>query len=68
MAAAVVLKNNSVNANKRHWHKAGQALAHADRSWLGRLITHGPGSGVEDDDRDRADGGCLTPKQGQEEH
>jgi glucose 1-dehydrogenase len=43
MAAAVVLKNNvlvgSVNANKRHWYKASQALAQADRAWLGRLIT-----------------------------
>jgi threonine dehydrogenase-like Zn-dependent dehydrogenase len=39
----VVLKNNvlvgSVNANKRHWYKASQALAQADRSWLARLIT-----------------------------
>jgi threonine dehydrogenase-like Zn-dependent dehydrogenase len=38
-----VLKNNvvvgSVNANKRHWYRAGQALANADRSWLARLIT-----------------------------
>jgi hypothetical protein len=43
VAAAAVLKNNvvigSVNANKRHWYKAGQALAGADRSWLARLIT-----------------------------
>jgi len=43
VAAGAVLKNNvvvgSVNANKRHWYKAGQALARADRSWLGRLIT-----------------------------
>ena len=43
MAAAVVLKNNvvfgSVNANKRHWYKAGEALARADRRWLSRLIT-----------------------------
>ena len=43
VAAAAVLKNNvvlgSVNANKRHWHKAGRALARADRSWLSRLIT-----------------------------
>jgi threonine dehydrogenase-like Zn-dependent dehydrogenase len=43
MAASAVLKNNvvvgSVNANKRHWYKAGQVLARADRSWLGRLIT-----------------------------
>jgi len=43
VAAAAVLKNNvlvgSVNANKRHWYKASQALARADRGWLGRLIT-----------------------------
>jgi len=43
MAAAVVLKNNvlvgSVNANKRHWYKAGENLARADRKWLSRLIT-----------------------------
>ena len=42
-ASAAVLKNNvvfgSVNANKRHWYKAAEALALADRSWLGRLIT-----------------------------
>ena len=42
-AAAAVLKNNlvfgSVNANKRHWYKAAEALALADGSWLGRLIT-----------------------------
>jgi threonine dehydrogenase-like Zn-dependent dehydrogenase len=41
-AAAVVLKNNvlvgSVNANKRHWYKAGENLARGDRKWLGRLI------------------------------
>ena len=43
IAAAAVLKNNvivgSVNANKRHWYKAGEELARADRSWLNRLIT-----------------------------
>jgi glucose 1-dehydrogenase len=43
IAAQAVLKNNvvvgSVNANKRHWYKAGEALARADRSWLDRLIT-----------------------------
>ena len=43
VAAGAVLRNNvvvgSVNANKRHWFKAGQALAHADRSWLARLVT-----------------------------
>ena len=42
-AAKVVLKNNvlvgSVNANKRHWYKAAQALGQADRAWLSRLIT-----------------------------
>jgi threonine dehydrogenase-like Zn-dependent dehydrogenase len=42
-ASSVVLKNNvllgSVNANKRHWFKAAEALARADRSWLARLIT-----------------------------
>ena len=40
---ALVLKNNvvvgTVNANKRHWYKAGQVLAHADPAWLARLIT-----------------------------
>jgi threonine dehydrogenase-like Zn-dependent dehydrogenase len=43
VAAAVVLKNNvivgSVNANKRHWYKAGEVLARANRSWLAKLIT-----------------------------
>ena len=43
VAAQIVLKNNvvvgSVNANKRHWYKAGEALSRADRSWLGHLIT-----------------------------
>jgi threonine dehydrogenase-like Zn-dependent dehydrogenase len=43
IAAEAVLKNNvivgSVNANKRHWYKAAEALAKADRSWLERLIT-----------------------------
>jgi glucose 1-dehydrogenase len=42
-AAAVVLRNNvivgSVNANKRHWYKAGEALARADLSWLSHLVT-----------------------------
>ena len=42
-AATLVLGNNvivgSVNANKRHWYKAGEALARADRGWLSRLIT-----------------------------
>jgi len=43
VAAAAVLKNNvlvgSVNANKRHWYRAGENLARADRKWLSRLIT-----------------------------
>jgi hypothetical protein len=43
MAAGTVLRNNvsvgSVNANKRHWYKAGEALARADRGWLGGLVT-----------------------------
>ena len=29
----------SVNANKRHWYRAGNLLAGADRKWLSRLIT-----------------------------
>ena len=43
VAAAAVLRNNvligSVNANKRHWYKAGEALARADRAWLAQLVT-----------------------------
>jgi threonine dehydrogenase-like Zn-dependent dehydrogenase len=43
IASSAVLKNNivcgSVNANKRHWYKAAEALARADRGWLERLIT-----------------------------
>ncbi len=43
IATTAVLKNNvvfgSVNANKRHWYKAAEALARADRKWLSRLIT-----------------------------
>ena len=43
VAAAVVLKNNvlvgSVDANKRHGYKAGEALVGADREWLARLVT-----------------------------
>ena len=37
-APTSVLRNNvvvgSVNANKRHWYRAGQVLAKADRAWL----------------------------------
>jgi len=43
VSAKIVLRNNvivgSVNANKRHWYRAGAALARADRAWLSRLIT-----------------------------
>jgi threonine dehydrogenase-like Zn-dependent dehydrogenase len=43
IAASTVLKNNvivgSVNANKRHWYKAGNLLARSDRKWLSRLVT-----------------------------
>ena len=43
VAAEMVLRNNvvvgSVNANKRHWYKAGEALARADHAWLGGLLT-----------------------------
>jgi threonine dehydrogenase-like Zn-dependent dehydrogenase len=39
----LVLENDvvfgSVNANRRHYEEAAAALAHADRSWLERLIT-----------------------------
>jgi glucose 1-dehydrogenase len=40
---SMVLENvcvvGSVNANKRHYEAAADALAKADRSWLGRLVT-----------------------------
>ena len=43
LASAAVLKNNvvvgTVNANKRHWYRAGQVLSHADPAWLAKLIT-----------------------------
>ena len=43
VAAEMVLRNTvvvgSVNANKRHWYKAGEALSRADPSWLARLLT-----------------------------
>ncbi|MEV0157336.1 glucose 1-dehydrogenase [Micromonospora sp. NPDC050686] len=39
----LVLENNvvfgSVNANRRHWDLAAEALARADQDWLGSLIT-----------------------------
>ena len=43
IARALVLRNNvivgSVNANRRHFYRAAQALAAADRDWLARLIS-----------------------------
>ena len=43
IASDMVLRNivivGSVNANKRHWYKAGEALARADPAWLSRLVT-----------------------------
>ncbi len=39
----MVLENHvvfgSVNANRRHYRAAAEALAKADKNWLGRLIT-----------------------------
>ncbi|MEU6022401.1 glucose 1-dehydrogenase [Micromonospora sp. NPDC048871] len=39
----LVLENNvvfgSVNANRRHWNAAAEALSQADQSWLASLIT-----------------------------
>ncbi len=39
----IVLENDavvgSVNANLRHYTQAAEALAHADLSWLDRLVT-----------------------------
>ena len=43
VAKALVLQNNvvvgSVNANRRHFYRAAEALAAADHAWLGRLIS-----------------------------
>ncbi len=43
LGTEIVLQNNvivgSVNANRRHFYRAAQALAAADRAWLGRLIS-----------------------------
>jgi threonine dehydrogenase-like Zn-dependent dehydrogenase len=43
MGKEIVLRNNvvlgSVNANRRHFYKAAEALAAADRTWLGQLIS-----------------------------
>ena len=43
VAKEIVLQNNvvvgSVNANRRHFYRASEALAAADRAWLGRLIS-----------------------------
>ena len=43
VATELVLQNNvivgSVNANRRHFYRAAEALSAADRDWLGQLIT-----------------------------
>jgi len=43
VAKQLVLQNNvivgSVNANRRHFYRAAEALAAADRAWLAQLIT-----------------------------
>jgi threonine dehydrogenase-like Zn-dependent dehydrogenase len=43
LATDAVLKNlvvfGSVNANRRHYYRAAQVLAKADRSWLEQLVT-----------------------------
>ena len=43
IATDAVLKNlvvfGSVNANRRHYYRAAQVLARADRSWLEQLVT-----------------------------
>jgi threonine dehydrogenase-like Zn-dependent dehydrogenase len=43
LATEAVLKNlvifGSVNANRRHYYRAAQVLARADRSWLEQLVT-----------------------------
>ena len=43
LAADAVLKNlvifGSVNANRRHYHRAASVLAAADRDWLEQLVT-----------------------------
>ena len=43
VAKDLVLQNNvivgSVNANRRHFYRAAEALAAGDRAWLGQLIS-----------------------------
>jgi len=43
VAKQLVLRNNvivgSVNANRRHFYRAAEALAAADRAWLAQLIS-----------------------------
>ena len=63
VAKALVLQNNvvlgSVNANRRHFYKAAQALAAADRAWLGRLISRRVAPA------DIADGAAARPRRHQ---
>jgi threonine dehydrogenase-like Zn-dependent dehydrogenase len=43
VASELVLQNNvvvgSVNANRRHFFRAAESLARADRDWLSRLVS-----------------------------
>jgi threonine dehydrogenase-like Zn-dependent dehydrogenase len=50
LATDAVLKNlvmfGSVNANRRHYYRAAQVLARADRAWLEQLVTRRVDPGV----------------------
>jgi hypothetical protein len=54
-----VLENDvvfgSVNANRRHFQQAADALGAADRDWLGRLITRTVGLDQWRDALDKGD-------------
>jgi len=57
LASDAVLKNlvvfGSVNANRRHYYRAAQVLARADRVWLDQLITRRVGPEAYDRALDR---------------
>jgi threonine dehydrogenase-like Zn-dependent dehydrogenase len=58
LATEAVLKNlvvfGSVNANRRHYYRAAQALAAADHGWLEQLITRRVGFAQAQDGLDRS--------------
>ena len=58
LARDTVLKNlvifGSVNANRRHYYRAAQVLAKADRSWLEQLVTRRVSPNTFDQALDRA--------------